>query len=133
MDLVLSLVLVFFFLFLILLCLLFLFLLPPCPHYSSCSSRSCSLSCSSSFCSCSSYCCCSCLKLFLQGLCRIGRDCLSHRGEAHKSGRNIIISFKKIERTIATHFIECYVSIFLVSCHNIFLWCTEFATNCLTI
>ena len=33
-------------------------------------------------------------------------------GGLHKSARNIIISFNKIESKIAIHLVECYVSIF---------------------
>ena len=39
----------------------------------------------------------------------------------------------KIERKIATCFVECYVLIVLGSCYHIVLWSTEFATNCLVI
>ena len=47
--------------------------------------------------------------------------------------RNITISLNKIERRIATCFVECYALIVLGRCYHIVLWSTEFATNCLVI
>ena len=54
-------------------------------------------------------------------------------GGLHKSGRNIIISFNKIESKKCHSFSRMLRFNLLGSCHNIFLWSTEFATNCLAI